>query len=309
MSTIVSTHGLTRRFGDLTAVDRLDLVVPAEGVYAFLGPNGAGKTTTIRLLLGLLRPDAGEIHVGGRRLRRGDVEPLRQIGALIETPSLYPHLTGRENLEITRRLIEAPAARVGEVLRRVGLSDAADRPVRGYSTGMRQRLGLALALVGEPRLLVLDEPTNGLDPSGIQEIRDLIRRIPRELGTTVFLSSHLLGEVEQVATSVGIIARGALLYQGALEDLRRRSEEHLRVEVDRPADARTLLEKEGWEVTGGQGGALRVAARGKGQAATINAALVGAGYRVSQLSRRGHGLEDLFLRLTAAGETAGRAGG
>ena len=201
----ITTFRLTRRFGDLTAVADLDLQVPGGSVYGFLGPNGAGKTTTIRLLLGLIRPNAGEVRLFGQSLRDGRMTLLRRVGALVETPSLYPHLTGRENLEVTRRLLDARQEQINRALAIVKLEQDAHRRVAHYSSGMRQRLGLALALLGEPELLILDEPTNGLDPAGIREMRDLICRLPEEHGVTVFLSSHLLNEVEQVATHIGII--------------------------------------------------------------------------------------------------------
>jgi ABC-type multidrug transport system ATPase subunit len=212
----ITTSGLTRRFGMLTAVDDLDLRVPRSSIYGFLGPNGAGKTTTIRLLLGLIRPHAGEVQLFGEPLRQRRMVLLRRVGALVESPSLYPNLTGRENLEVTRRLIGGEKAQIGQALHIVHLEDAADRRVGGYSSGMKQRLSLALALLNTPELLILDEPTNGLDPAGIQEMRDLIVRLPQEYGVTVFLSSHLLAEVEQVATHIGIIRQGRLRFQGTL---------------------------------------------------------------------------------------------
>ena len=227
----VLTHELTRRFGAITAVDNLSLRVPRGSVYGFLGPNGAGKSTTIRMLLGLIRPHGGHINVLDEPLeRRGP--PLERIGTLVEAPSLYGHLTGRENLEALRRLAGSPAAaRIPEVLRLVGLHDAANRLVRTYSMGMRQRLGLALALLRDPELLILDEPMNGLDPAGIHEMRDLLRRLPETTGVTVFLSSHLLSEVEQVATHVGIIREGRLTFEGSLGDLYERTGESITLGV------------------------------------------------------------------------------
>jgi ABC-type multidrug transport system ATPase subunit len=171
----ISTSGLTRCFGDLVAVDSVDLRVPRASVYGFLGPNGAGKTTTIRMLLGLIRPHAGEVRLFGQSLRDGRIGLMRRVGALVESPSLYPHLTGRENLEVTRRLIGGSQEQIDRALSIVHLEEAADRCVKGYSTGMQQRLALALALLGEPELLILDEPTNGLDPAGIREMREFLR--------------------------------------------------------------------------------------------------------------------------------------
>ena len=245
-ATIIQTTELTRRFGNLTAVDRLGLHVPRGSVYGFLGPNGAGKTTTIRMLLGLIRPNNGEVRLFGEPLQRSRRALLRRLGALVEAPSVYPNLTGRENLEVTRRLTGGARSQIDRVLGIVHLDDAADRRVRGYSNGMRQRLGLALALLGEPELLILDEPTNGLDPSGIQEMRDLIVRLPEEFGVTVFLSSHLLAEVEQVASHIGIIQEGSLRFQGTLEDLHAQMEEQVVLGVDQPEKAKHLLEEAGW---------------------------------------------------------------
>src|SRR5262245_53764669 len=215
----IETDGLTRRFGSQLAVENLNLTAPEAGVYGFLGPNGAGKTTTIRMLLGLIRPDAGEVRLFGAPLAADRRSLMRLVGALVETPSLYPHLTGRENMEITRRLLNAPGKSIDNALEVVKLAQDANRRVREYSLGMRQRLGLALALLNKPKLLILDEPTNGLDPAGIHEMRDLIRRLPEEFGATVFLSSHLLSEVEQLATHIGIIHEGSLLFQGTLAEL------------------------------------------------------------------------------------------
>jgi ABC-type multidrug transport system ATPase subunit len=188
----------------MAAVRGLSLRVPPQSVYGFLGPNGAGKSTTIRMVLGLQRPNRGTISLFGRPLARERIALLRRIGSLVESPSLYLHLTGRENLEVHRRLLGSPARAIDEALEAVELSPVASRLVRNYSSGMKQRLGLAQALLGNPELLLLDEPTNGLDPAGIHEVRMLIRDLPRRRGVTVFLSSHLLAEVEQIATHLAI---------------------------------------------------------------------------------------------------------
>ena len=219
MAYALETQDLTRRFGARTVIHQVSLRVPVSGIYGFLGLNGAGKTTMIRLLLGLIKADAGSIRVFGQSFSQ---ELLRRVGSLVEMPSLYSHLTGRENLEVTRRQIAAPRSRIDHALTVVRLRADADRLVRQYSLGMKQRLGLALALLNSPDLLILDEPTNGLDPAGIHEIRDLLRRMPREHGITVFLSSHLLSEVEQIAESIGIVHEGKLLFQGSLAQLRER---------------------------------------------------------------------------------------
>ncbi len=201
------------------AVDAVKLRVRRGSVYDFVGPNGAGKTTTIRMMLGSIRSHAGAIELLGMPLREHRRDCLRNVGALVEAPSLYSHLTGRENLELTRRLTGATRATVDRAIEVVKLTDSADRKVRTYSLGMKQRLGLALALLGDPDLLILDEPTNGLDPAGIREIRQLIRDLPGPTGSPSSLSSHLLAEVEQVATHIGILHQGCLRYQGTLEAL------------------------------------------------------------------------------------------
>ena len=217
MDHVILTQGLTHRYGPRLVVDSLNLQVRPQAVTGFLGPNGAGKTTTISLLLGLLKASAYTVEVLG--LPPGHPSALARIGALVESPALYDHLTGLENLEITRLLRDLPRVEVDRVLGLVQLTQDARRPVREYSLGMRQRLGVALALMGRPRLLILDEPTNGLDPSGIQDMRELIRHLPLETGASVFLSSHLLAEVEQVAQDLVVIHRGKLRYQGPMEQL------------------------------------------------------------------------------------------
>ena len=292
----IVTLGLTRRFGQLTAVRDLSLHVPRGSVYGFLGLNGAGKSTTIRMLLGLLRPTAGEVALLGSSMPRGRLSALGRVGALVESPTVYPHLTGVENLEATRRLLGAGRQGMLRALDVVGLSGAAGRLVREYSTGMRQRLGLALALIGEPELLVLDEPTNGLDPRGIQEVRDLVRGLPGRLGVTVFLSSHILAEVEQVASHVGIIHQGRLVAQGALEDLLGRG--LLRVGVGNSTEARDRLVGLGWPARHGGNGTLLVDVTQRDDAGAVNEILVGGGYRVSHLVYERASLEHVFFEAT-----------
>jgi ABC-type multidrug transport system ATPase subunit len=294
----ISTRELTRRFGSLVAVNGLDLQVPRESVYGFLGPNGAGKTTTIRMLLGLIRPHAGEVRLFDRSLRRHKLDLLGRVGALVESPSLYPHLTGRENLEVTRRLVGADKAQIDRALDIVRLKDAADRKVKGYSQGMKQRLGLGLALLTEPDLLILDEPTNGLDPAGIQEMRALICHLPQECGVTIFLSSHLLAEVEQVATHIGIIGQGDLLFQGGLADLHAQMEGQIVLGVGEPEQARRVLVQQGWAVRGNGGHRLTVTANGQSDAAMVNDQLVRAGINVYELRIEQPTLEDTFINLT-----------
>ena len=200
------------------------------------------------MLLGLIRPNAGEVHLFGQPLLANRYLLMRHVGALVETPSLYPHLTGRENLEVTRRLLGAPRELIDLALETVRLTKDAHRRVREYSLGMRQRLGLALALLNKPKLLILDEPTNGLDPAGIHEMRDLIRHLPGESGMTVFLSSHLLSEVEQIASHIGIIHEGRLLFQGTLAELQAKQQTELTVGVKQLDQAIECLERAGWTV-------------------------------------------------------------
>lgn len=294
----IATAGLTRRFGTVTAVDGIDLCVPRGSVYGFLGPNGAGKTTTIRLLLGLIRPDSGAVELLGRPLRRDRKALLAQVGALVEAPSLYPHLTGRENLELSRRLAACGRECIDVVLQTMQLTGAAERKVSSYSSGMKQRLGLALALLCRPALLVLDEPTNGLDPAGIREMREYIRRLPEEQGMTVFLSSHLLSEVEQVATHIGIIDHGQLLFQGPAEALHAELGQRVTLAVDRPAKALQILHEAGWQARGDDAEFVHLEVNGRSDAAMVNALLVARGLNVYHLSVAQATLEDMFLSLT-----------
>jgi ABC-2 type transport system ATP-binding protein len=249
MKTAIATAGLGRSFGEHVAVDGVDLLVPERAVYGFLGQNGAGKTTTIRLLLGLLKPTAGTASIFGLDVRRNRREAARLIGALVETPSHYDHLTARENLAITRRLLGAEKSEIDRVLETVDMTYAADRRVGGYSLGMRQRLGIARALIGRPRLLLLDEPTNGLDPHGILDMRKLIGSLPEREGITMFVSSHILAEVEQTATHLGLMHEGRLLLQSPVAELRARQTKIVRLKVDRPADTIALLRTMGMEAT------------------------------------------------------------
>jgi lantibiotic transport system ATP-binding protein len=217
---VIETVGVTRRYGAMVSVDNLNLQVQRGSIFGFLGPNGAGKTTTIRMLLGLIRPTAGQIRIFNQDLSRHRKDILRRTGSLVESPSYYGHLSGYENLDVIGRILQVPSKRIDEVLSIVRLTSAAKQKVKGYSLGMKQRLGIAAALIGNPDLLILDEPTNGLDPTGIHEIRALIKDMPVEHGITVVVSSHLLSEIDQMATHVGIIDRGKLLFQNSIEKLR-----------------------------------------------------------------------------------------
>lgn len=220
MKEIVHTNGLTKRYGDFFSVNNLDMTVYSERIYGFLGPNGAGKSTTLKMLLGLVKPTQGEIDLFGSRVTaKNRLAALKNIGSLIETPAYYGHLTGRENLKIQQTILGVPNANIDEVLNIVRLQNQAGKKVSAYSLGMKQRLGLASALLSFPGLLILDEPTNGLDPAGIQEMRELIISLPKRFGMTVIVSSHLLSEIDQMAEDIGIIAGGKLLFQGSLSAL------------------------------------------------------------------------------------------
>ena len=296
-SLLVQTRGLTKRYGGLTAVEGLDLSVRRGEVYGFLGPNGAGKTTTLKMLLGLVRPTGGSARVLDRD--PGTPGGLARIGALVESPAFYPYLSGRNNLKVMARYSGVPNGRVAEVLDAVELSGRAKSRYKKYSLGMKQRLGVAAALLKDPELLILDEPTNGLDPKGMADMRALIRR----LGTgerTVLLSSHLLGEVEQVCDRIGVIHKGRLISEGAVADLR--GGEALVVRAEPAEEAAKIAERlEGVERVEAKDGVLRLTT-GPERAAEINAKLVSAGLRVSELRPDERSLEDAFLELTG-GET------
>ncbi|HEY0026801.1 MAG TPA: ABC transporter ATP-binding protein [Allosphingosinicella sp.] len=300
MTTAIETQGLARRFGKEVAVAGVNLLVPEKAVYGFLGQNGAGKTTTIRLLLGLLRPTAGTARIFGLDVDRSRREAARLVGALVETPCHYDHLTGRENLAITRRLLGAQKNEIDRVLETVDLTYAADRRVGGYSLGMRQRLGVARALIGKPRMLLLDEPTNGLDPHGILDMRKLIGTLPEREGVTMFVSSHILAEVEHTATHVGLMHKGRLLLQSRVADLRARQTKTVRLKVDRPSDTIALLRTVGIVSTLHEQDYVLVTSTSSEAAArempAINFMLVEHGIRVSALEVEQPSLEDIFLR-------------
>ncbi len=301
----IRTAGLTKRYGEQAAVDGLDLTVPRGALYGFLGPNGAGKTTLIRMALGLVHPTAGRVEVLGEPVTdpAARARALRRCGALVEEPGFWRGLSGRRNLECLVRSAgprddrDARLGRIDEVLRLTDLSGAAGKRVKAYSQGMRQRLGIAAALLGSPRLLVLDEPTNGLDPTGMREIRLLLRRLSDE-GTTVFVSSHLLWEVEAMCDTVGVLVRGRLVAEGPPSNLRP-SGNRFRVQVgDREAARALLAGLPGATVDGEQeDGRLVVRLAPPATAGSMNAALVGAGVEVSELVAEHERLEDVFMEL------------
>jgi ABC-type multidrug transport system ATPase subunit len=296
---LVETHGLTKRYGTrITAVDDLDLTIKRGEVYGFLGPNGAGKTTTLRMLLGLIKPSSGTATVLDEE--PGAPTGLARVGALVESPAFYPYLSGRDNLRVMARYSGVEPSRVEEVLQQVELSGRAGDKFKKYSLGMKQRLGVAAALLKDPELLVLDEPTNGLDPKGMADMRAIIRKARGE-GKTVLLSSHLLGEVEQICDRIGVILRGKLVAERTMEELRGREggllvraeplKEAERVVKNLPRIEEAKVVDEMLQLT-----------VDPVRAAEINAGLVNAGVRVSELRPVERSLEEMFLELTG-GET------
>ena len=246
MQTVIETKALCKQYGPHTAVDHVELHVPQGCVYGFIGPNGAGKSTTMKMLLGLIHPTAGRVRLLGQELTEKSRLPLlRQTGSLIESPAGYLHLTAQENLEIVADLKGVPHKDIGRVLDIVHLTQDRNRRVGQYSLGMKQRLGIAMALLGSPKLLILDEPTNGLDPAGIQEMRALIRNMPAATGATVMISSHFLGEIEQMVEQVGIIDHGHILFEGPLTELQRHSRGNVTLRLLDPAKAAPILRANG----------------------------------------------------------------
>jgi len=300
----IQTSGLTKRFGERTALDGIDLHVPRGCAFGFLGPNGAGKTTIIRTLLGLTHASAGSMRLLGHPVPLERAQALQRVGAIVEEPRFHMYLTGRENLSLIAA-VRGPEARalIEPALARVGLADRAGQKVKSYSMGMRQRLGVARCLLADPQLLILDEPTNGLDPGGIQEFREMIRAMVEQEGRTVFISSHLLDEVEKTCDAAAIVDRGKIVTQGAIADLAAGGEarNELILAVDDPQLALTTLQ--GSEhVAEAQASAdgLRVVLSGSAEtAAAVNAALVRAGVGVMRLEPVRHSLEQRFLEITA----------
>ena len=293
---VVRSTGLTKQYGNAEVVSGVGLEVPARQVYGFLGPNGAGKSTTMKMLLGLTRPTNGSVEVFGEPFSPG--RTLSRVGSLIEQPSFYGHLTGRENLDIVRRVKHLGAASIDQALDTVGLSHAAGKQARAYSLGMKQRLGLAMALLGEPELLILDEPTNGLDPSGIHEIRELITSLPASRGITVMVSSHLLSEIEQMADTIGIISHGHLLYQGPLSALAEAGHIVVRTRPEQAVPTAQTLAAQGWRVSSVQDSEIIMPAYDDDHVARLVTTLVTAGASIYRVELRRRSLEQIFLDIT-----------
>lgn len=297
MDYCVKTMGLTKRYGESEVVSALDLMVPRGSVYGFLGPNGAGKTTTMKMLLGLVHPSSGTAEVLGTRVSaRNRVQINTRVGSLIESPSCYPHLTARENLEIIRSLRGLPKESIDEALATVRLERTGTKLVRAFSLGMKQRLGIAAALIGNPELLLLDEPTNGLDPAGIQEVRELIKSLPQSHNCTVLVSSHLLSEINQMSDHVGIISHGRMAWQGTMADLHAQARHWLALRTTDNARATQLLgaqlEGEGW---------ISIPSLDDDAAARMTLRLAHEGIGIVRLEERHEKLEDIFLTLTGKG--------
>lgn len=301
-SSIISTSHLSKKYGSVLRVSDLDLRVPEGCIYGFLGPNGAGKSTTLKMILGLVRPTAGDIAVFGEpMMRRNRLAILKQVGSLIESPSYYGHLSGEENLRIVKTMRGVPEKNIREVLEIVRLTDAKDKRAAHYSLGMKQRLGLAAALLGYPRLLILDEPTNGLDPAGIQEMRELIKELPQRFGMTVVVSSHLLAEIDQMADHVGIIREGELVFQDSLTALHSRSKHHLALRTTDNLHAQAILRERRLHVSEGEDGYLVLPLLNDDTTAALAELLVTQSIGVLRLEERQKSLEDIFLELTGKG--------
>ena len=303
MKYIVETKGLSKSYGDKQVVRDVDLKVPKGCVYGFMGPNGAGKSTTLKMLLGLVKAGSGEARIAGKEMNpKNRLEILKETGSLIESPSYYGHLTGRENLEIVRTLKGAPEKEIDQVLKLVRMERQQNKKAREYSLGMKQRLGRAAALIGRPELLILDEPTNGLDPAGIQEIRELICELPKRMGITVLVSSHLLSEMDQMADYVGIINHGQLIFQDKLDVLHEHSKSKLLLQVMNRTVTLKILESRGVEGRVTEEGIL-IPGFSDDRTADLVSALAAGGAGLFRVEERQKSLEDIFLSLTGRRES------
>lgn len=306
----IETRGLTRRFGRRVAVDAVSMTVPDRAVYGFLGRNGAGKTTTLKMLLGLLRPTAGSAHVCGIDVAKNRIAAARKVGALLEAHGFYANLSGRENLDLTRTLLGLPAVEVDRVLEVVEMAENGRRRVSDYSLGMRQRLGLARAMLGAPPVLILDEPTNGLDPDGIADMRRFLKSLPERTGATVLLSSHLLSEIEQTATHVGIVHEGRLVLEGELARLKADQAPEIALRIDDAGKATQVLRGHDLTVVADDGGLIARLRPGEDHDAAVAAltrALVGAGVGVFAIGARARSLEGIYRQASAPAAASARS--
>lgn len=298
MQNMIETKDLCKTYGNRTVVDHLNLCVPRGCVYGFIGPNGAGKSTSMKMLLGLVHPTSGSVRLMGQEVtEQNRIRLLRHTGSLIESPSGYLHLTAQENLQIIADLKDVKHTEIERVLDVVHLTQDKDKKVGQYSLGMKQRLGIAMALLGNPEILILDEPTNGLDPAGIQEMRALIAGMPEKTGATVLISSHLLGEMEQMVNRVGIIHHGKTLFDGSLQALRKYSQGDLNLRVLDVLKAMPILQRRGLP-TVQKDGVLTLPPMPDFRLAEIVQELADSGAGVAELIRHTKSLEDIFLSLT-----------
>jgi ABC-type multidrug transport system ATPase subunit len=297
---LIETQNLNFGFkrNDLIIKD-INLQVEQGTIYGFLGPNGAGKTTTIRLLMGLLTPQHGDIKIFGKNLTNNPIEIFSEIGVLIENPSLYQHLTGFDNLEITRKIKKVPKSRVDEVLQVVKLTKASKMKVKSYSMGMKQRLGVAIALISKPKLLILDEPANGLDPKGMIDMRELLFNLKQDFGTTILVSSHLLSEIEKIATHLGIIHNGSLKYQGTIQELEKlnQSKSHILIETNNPNKAVSFLQDQ-YRIKVNAENMLEIDFQNKEQVDAICKKIISEDLNIYQVQIISHSLEKTFLEMT-----------
>ncbi|UTB32308.1 MAG: ATP-binding cassette domain-containing protein [Methanobacterium sp. ERen5] len=301
MEYAIETKQLTKRYGNFTAVDDLEIKVPAGKVYGFLGKNGSGKTTTIRMIMGLIKPNNGHIQIFGHEMGRNHNEYLADIGAIIETPGFYENLSAYENLEITAKMFKTKKCKINESLKIVGLLDDEDYDVRGksvgkFSLGMKQRLGIANALIHSPRILILDEPTNGLDPAGIIEMRKLIRHLSESMGITIFVSSHLLSEVQQIADYIAIIDKGQLIQEGTIESINSSEQSFLILETDQLTNTIQIIESLNFDYENIHAG-IKVFCTRKDNI-KINKLLVNNTINVYNLESVSKTLEERFLGIT-----------
>jgi ABC-type multidrug transport system ATPase subunit len=294
----IETCGLNYNFGNQKVVDNLSLQVPKGSIYGFLGPNGAGKTTTIKILLNLLKSHSDTVFIFGKDINTNRIASLKKIGALVEQPAIYTHLSGRENLINRCILLRIPRSKVMEMLVLVGLKDAADKKAGKYSLGMKQRLGIALALLSDPELLLLDEPTNGLDPNGIIEIRNLMAELTSKYQKTILVSSHLLNEIEKIATHVGIINKGKLLFQGSINELQTFNSPIIEIEAENPAEAAAFLSARSYENITAAGNILQLPYQSAVETGKVNTLLVQNGFTVYSIHLVKKDLEGLFLDIT-----------
>lgn len=298
MGSVIVTDSLTKKYKTKAVVDQIDLRIPGGSIYGFLGPNGAGKSTTLKMLLGLVKPTEGHIQIFGKEINsKNRLTILSETGSLIEAPAYYGHLSGKENLQIVCTLKNVPEKEIQRVLHIVRMEEQQNKKVSQYSLGMKQRLGLAAALLGNPKILLLDEPTNGLDPAGIQEMRELICSLPASFGITVLISSHLLSEMDQMATHVGIINQGQLIFQDSLNVLHEHSRGRLYLHTSDDQAALLLLKNSGISAQW-RDGRLSLKLMDDSRIMRAVALLVNSGIGILRLEEQQMSLEDIFLQLT-----------